>query len=285
MTDMISDQDVAHFRTHGWVHVGGLHSRSQVDTLLATMEKGFANPPDINETYGAASPTTPRDVVSNKDPKVVLLNVRELNLYYEEARPVCLDPGVGEVVRALLGADRVRLFSETYLDKPPGGLPTPWHQDWPLQPFDRRDTVNCWVALDDIAMDQGPLQVVSGSHRLGLLYMPTDFSEQPPLGAMLTAEDRALLWSLAAPGDTDTDSEGVPVHRAPFAAGDALIFYGSVLHGAPANETDRQRRGYTRAIISSEVRYTGMPYLKTDSVGLKPGQPFDLPRYPIFARA
>ena len=77
----------------------------------------------------------------------------------------------------------------------------------------------------------------------------------------------------------------VPVHRAPFAAGDALIFYGSVLHSAPENRTDRRRRGYTRAIISAEVRYTGMPYLKTDSVGLKPGQPFDLPRYPLFGAA
>ena len=35
----------------------------------------------------------------------------------------------------------------------------------------------------------------------------------------------------------------------------------------------------------AEVRYTGMPYLKTDSVGLKPGQPFDLPRYPLFGAA
>lgn len=189
---------------------------------------------------------------------------------------------MGEVVSSLLCADQVRLFSETYLNKPPGGLPTPWHQDWPLQPFDRRDTVNCWVALDDISMEQGPLHVVSGSHRLGPLYMPTDFSEQPPLGSMLSDEDRELLWLLAAPGDMD--SEGVPVHRVPFAAGDALIFYGSVLHGAPGNETQRQRRGYTRAIISSEVRYTGMPYLKTDSVGLEPGKPFELPRYPIYPR-
>ena len=282
MTDRIGAHDVRHFRRHGWVRVPRLHDPAQVELLRATMAKGFADPPDVNETYGAAGAATPRDVVSNTDPNVVLLNVRELNLYYDAVRPVCLDPTVGAVVAALLGADRTRLFSETYLDKPPGGRPTPWHQDWPLQPFDRRDTVNCWVALDDIAMEQGPLQVVSGSHRLGSLYMPTDFSEQPPLGAMLTEEDRELLWSLAAPGDLD--DEGVPVHRAPFAAGDALIFYGSMLHGAPANRTERGRRGYTRAIVSSEVRYTGMPYLKTDAVGLKPGQPFDLPRYPLFPR-
>jgi len=277
----IGERDVRHFRKHGWVRVPKLHDRAQVALLLATMEKGLADPPDVSRTYGAASPATPRDVVSNKDPKVILLNVRELNLYYDEVRPVCVDPKVGEVVRALLGAERVRLFSETYLDKPAGGLPTPWHQDWPLQPFDRRDTVNCWVALDDIDMEQGPLHVVSGSHRLGSLYMPTDFSEQPPLGEMLSAEDRELLWSLADPGDVDDG--GAPVHRAPFAAGDALIFYGSVLHGAPANRTARRRRGYTRAIISADVRYTGMPYLKTDAVGLQPGQAFDLPRYPVFA--
>lgn len=281
MGHSISKDDVRHFRKHGWVRVRQLHSRAQLDVLLAAMDKGFANPPDVNETYGAAAPSTPKDVVSNKDPRIVLLNVRELNLYYNEVKPVCLDPEVGDVVRDLLGADRVRLFSETYLNKPPAGIATPWHQDWPLQPFDRRETVNCWVALDDITMDQGPLHVVSGSHRLGSLYTPTDFSEQPPLDKWLSAEDIELLWSLADP--TDIEEEGVPVQRLPFAAGDALILYGSCLHGAPGNNTNRHRRGYTRSIISSDVRYTGMPYLKTDSVGLKPGMPFDLPRYPLFA--
>lgn len=281
MTSPISDADVKHFRKHGWVRVRGLHSPDQVGVLLATMQKGFANPPDVSQTYGAANPQTPKDVVSNKDPRIVLVNVRELNLYYDEVKPVCLDSRVGAVVRSLLGVPQVRLFSETYLDKPPGGLATPWHQDWPLQPFDRRDTVNCWVALDDITMSQGPLHVVSGSHRLGPIYTPTDFSEQPALNELLSAQDIELLWSLAAPGDFEED--GVPVHRAEFGAGDGIIFYGSCMHGAPSNETDRRRRGYTRSIISAEVRYTGMPYLKTDAVGLSPGRPFDLPRYPIFS--
>lgn len=281
MTDLVTDQDAIHFRKHGWVRVPRLHDAAQIQVLLTAMEKGFANPPDVNETYGKASAVTPKDVVSNKDVRPILLNVRELNLYYDEVKPVCTDHRVGDVVRRLLGVDRVRLFSETYLNKPPGGLATPWHQDWPLQPFDRRETVNCWVALDDIVMEQGPLQVVSGSHRLGSLYMPVDFSEEQSLSSLLTREDIDLLWSLADPSDTDI--EGVPVHRAPFSAGDALIFYGSALHGAPGNNTRRSRRGYTRSIIGSDVRYTGMPYLKTDSVGLVPGQPFDLPRYPLFA--
>ena len=79
--------------------------------------------------------------MANTDAKTVLVNVRERNLYYPEVRSVCMAPQVGRIVRSLLGAERVRLFSETYLGKPPGSLPTPWHQDWPLQPFDRRDTV------------------------------------------------------------------------------------------------------------------------------------------------
>ncbi len=277
----VSEQEVHHFRRHGWVRVPGLHDAAQVAKLLATMEKGFAHPPDVNETYGKAAAHSPKDVVSNGDAQTVLLNVRELNLYYDEIKPVCCDPRVGDVVRQLLGVDKVRLFSETYLNKPPAGKATPWHQDWPLQPFDRRDTVNCWVALDDIVLEQGPLQVVSGSHRLGSLYMPVDFSEEQSLSTLLSKEDIELLWSLAAP--TDLKMEEVPVHRAPFTAGDALIFYGSALHGAPGNQTKRHRRGYTRSIIGSDVRYTGMPYLKTDSVGLAAGSAFDLPRYPLFA--
>lgn len=280
MTTTLSDQDIRHFRRHGWVRVPGLHDRAQLQVLQATMARGFADPPNLNHTYGKPVSAAPRDVVSNEDAQVVLMNVRELNRYYPEARPVCMDRNVGAVVRALLGSARVRLFSETYLDKPPGSLATPWHQDWPLQPFDRRDTVNCWVAIDDISLEQGPLQVVSGSHRLGPIYTPTDFSEQPELSELLTREDTELLWSLATPADIE--DQGAPVHRAAFTAGEAIIFYGSVLHGARTNLTQRARRSYTRSIISADVRYTGMPYLKTDAVGLTVGNTFDLARYPIY---
>jgi len=280
MRQQISSEQVRHFRKHGWVRIPKLHSAEQVEILRKVMARAFENPPDPEQTYGMAGENTPKDVVSNKDAKPVLLNVRELNRYFEEIRPVCLDPEVGHVLAALLGSQQVRLFSETFLNKPPGGLPTPWHQDLPLQPFDRRESVNCWVALDDIPLEQGPVQVVSGSHRLGSLYMPTDFAEQPALSEMLTPEDVELLWSLAAPGDVEI--EGVPVHSQPYAAGDALLFYGSALHGAPTNKTERVRRGYTRTIISSEMRFTGMPYLKTDGAGLRPGDKFEGTAYPLF---
>jgi len=273
-------EQVKHFRKHGWVRIPKLHSSEQVNKLLAAMEKAFESPPDPEKTYGAAGLMTPKDVVSNSDAQPVLLNVREINRYVADIRDICLDTSVGQALQALLGTARVRLFSETFLNKPAGGLPTPWHQDLPLQPFDRRESVNCWVALDDIPVEQGPVQVVSGSHRLGSLYMPTDFAEQPSLEKLLTPEDVELLWSLAAPGDVEM--EGVPVHSQPFSAGDGLLFYGSALHGAPANKTNRARRGYTRTIISSEMRYTGMPYLKTDGAGLTPGDVFDRECYPLF---
>lgn len=155
MTRNVSGDDVRHFRRHGWVRVPALHSAARLAVLRATMGNGCANPPDLAQTYGVAGTATPKDRVANADLCVVLVNVRELNLYYDEVKPMCLDHQVDAVVRALFGATQVRLFSETYLDKPRGGLPTPWHQDWPLQPFDRRDTVNCWVALDDSALDPG----------------------------------------------------------------------------------------------------------------------------------
>ena len=275
-----TSEQIKHFRKHGWVRIPKLHSADQVRRLRAGMEKAFANPPDLKQTYGAAGATTPKDVVSNKDAKPVLLNVREINRYDADVREICLDPFVGRVLESLFGTARVRLFSETFLNKPPGGHPTPWHQDLPLQPFDRRESVNCWVALDDIPLEQGPVQVVSGSHRLGALYMPTDFAEQPSLEKMLSPEDVELLWSLADPSDIAV--EGVPVHSQPYSAGDGLIFYGSALHGAPTNKSDRPRRGYSRTIISSETRYTGMPYLKTDGAGMAPGDLFDREFYPLF---
>ncbi|MFD6231621.1 phytanoyl-CoA dioxygenase family protein [Streptomyces virginiae] len=56
------------------------------------------------------------------------------------------------------------------------GAAWPWHQDYAFwseeDGMPRPDAVNIAVPLDDIHEDNGPLVVVPGSHRLGLLDLP-----------------------------------------------------------------------------------------------------------------
>lgn len=58
------------------------------------------------------------------------------------------------------------------------GAAWPWHQDyafWSEQDgMPRPDALNIAVSLDDIHEENGPLTVIPGSHRLGLLDLPED---------------------------------------------------------------------------------------------------------------
>merc|ERR1711964_39405 len=65
----------------------------------------------------------------------------------------------------------VALFRAMVFNKPAEkGTDLPWHQDggdwWGL---DRDPQIFVWTALDDATCENGCVQVVPGSHRLGLL--------------------------------------------------------------------------------------------------------------------
>src|ERR1700730_264171 len=88
-------------------------------------------------------------------------------------------PGIESVVGGpaplagqLMSEEQVRLVDDVALVKPArqnGGDPTNWHQDAPNFPFDRRGFLTIWIAIEDIELEQGPLTLLPGSHRLGLL--------------------------------------------------------------------------------------------------------------------
>ena len=44
-----------------------------------------------------------------------------------------------------------------------------WHQDFPFQPMTNDDIITCLLFLDDVTVENGPLEVVLGSHK-GPLY-------------------------------------------------------------------------------------------------------------------
>jgi ectoine hydroxylase-related dioxygenase (phytanoyl-CoA dioxygenase family) len=173
----------------------------------------------------------------------------------------------------LMGEDQVRLVDDAALVKPArehGGDPTNWHQDAPNFPFDRRGFLTMWIAVEDIELDQGPLTLLPGSHRLGLLGAVDGASEGLELESVLTAEDRAVI--------------GEPMTRA-LRAGDATVHDGSLLHCAGPNRTDRPRRAWGVRFIPAGTLYTGAAHDSFDDLGLEPFEPFEHENFPLISRS
>lgn len=132
------------------------------------------------------------------------------------------DPGLGTVLRRLIGQDEIVLFQDMALLKPPGGgREKPWHQDKAFFDIDLgAPVVGVWIALDEATPENGCMHVIPGSHLEG-----------PQL------HFKRRDWQLC-----DTS---VGVDRdvmVPLPPGGCLFFDGLIHHGTPANRTALRRR-------------------------------------------
>jgi len=67
----------------------------------------------------------------------------------EAARAIVCAPRFAAAAARLLGVERVRLYHDQALFKPPGAARTPWHQDRYYWPLDTDLTVTMWLPLTD----------------------------------------------------------------------------------------------------------------------------------------
>jgi hypothetical protein len=163
--------------------------------------------------------------------------MRHLTYFYPDRElPDVFDTSVGrKIVTAAenlleITAEELTVFA-CLLWKPPGGGPTPWHQE---DAFDEPDKIQCtvggWFAIDDADAENGCMTLIPGTH-VGPL------REHPALGrANVPPEELEGAISVPLP------------------AGGALFFNGRILHGSHPNDSKRDRRSLTMLLRSPRLR-------------------------------
>lgn len=147
---------------------------------------------------------------------------------------------------ALVGCDRVSLFTDKLNFKRPGGSPFPWHQDAPYWAFGCShldQLASMQIYLDDATFENGCLWVVPGSHTRG--HIP------PP------AQDGALQRLYTDIGAL----EGLEPKPLIAPAGSVIFFDGYIVHGSKSNHTHSDRR----AIILT-YQPEGQPMWNRDAI-------------------
>jgi phytanoyl-CoA hydroxylase len=149
------------------------------------------------------------------------------------------DARIRAILDDLLGPG-ARLLQSMALVKPPGiGSPKDWHQDIPYFPITPAEgCLGVWIATDDATLENGCLQVVPGSHRLG----PVPHVDGPT-GWRLPDERVAAFAERVRP---------VPVR-----AGSAVVFAASLFHFSDHNRSSRRRRAVQYHYVAATVRGTG----------------------------
>ena len=144
-----------------------------------------------------------------------------------------------DIVERLIGPD-IKLFGSQLFMKPPGGVEKPYHQDSPYFSIEPMSLVTCWIALDEVTIENGCLWVVPGSHRLG----PLPHSERWFVG------DRE---DMRVPDSAFERSTEVPITLSP---GSCSFHHSLILHMSHPNKTNTSRRGLAFHYMTSRSRWT-----------------------------
>jgi hypothetical protein len=120
----------------------------------------------------------------------------------------------------------VACFRAMFMNKPAHqGTWLPWHQDrW--SSLDRDPLVTLWTALDPATKANGCVQIIEGSHKLGLV------NPDHPSGFVSEEQAAELLRTY-------------PVEFLELEPGESVLLHNWLLHASDVNRTDVPRRAYS----------------------------------------
>lgn len=151
---------------------------------------------------------------------------------------------------ALLGVERTELISDESFVKPAGhGGEMQWHQDFAVYPDDPRPFVTCWVALDDVSVPNGALQVAQGSHLRGRFVPPQIARGVTPVPAGMRGLIDSGATELPVP-----ERSGLPLAHLTVGRGAATAHHCLLWHRSGPNATERARCG-----VALRFRPPGFP--------------------------
>ncbi len=226
-----------HFDEHGYVILGNLLSGAELSGLRRRAEDlmmGRTTIPGVtfqldgkSEEYALEARTV--------GPTEKTVNYRRIDELHND--PLYLDymqhPVFRLLTRHYIGED-ISIFRSMFMNKPAKkGTMLPWHQDvgagWGI---DATPTTTVWTALDDTTVENGCVQIVPGSHKLGILNE----------GHFTSKEDQVEYCKPEKVIDLEVG------------AGEAVLINNLVLHRSGVNTTDRPRRALSAAYMDAATR-------------------------------
>ena len=142
------------------------------------------------------------------------------------------------------GAERIFLYGDQAFLKPAfNGSEKPMHQDnsyFKVEPMSHG--VTCWLAIDDATVENGCMNYVPGSHKLGLI-PHKEIKNTPHL----------------IPDGTVKFGAEVPV---PIPAGAAIFHHLLALHCSKANNSPKSRRAWAMHFVNGDATCPCMDFEK-----------------------
>ena len=216
---MLTPSQIEHYSEVGAIVVPDVLSQAEVAALRQVtdgfVERARAVPRhddvyDLEDTHTSAQPRVRR--------------IKAPHLHHPAFAALVDHPGIIGVLRDLWGPD-IRFDTAKLNLKSAGfGAPVEWHQDWAFYPHTNDDLAAVGVMMDDMALENGPLMIVPGSHK----------------GPVFDHHDDGRFCGAMDPARGDVDyARAVPLTGR---AGSITVHHVRAVHGSAPNTSNRDRR-------------------------------------------
>ncbi len=256
----ITEDQIRFYEDNGYVRLDHVLTRDEVEVLRRALAQAVE---DKNKYKLNLGPRT--------DEGYTKVFLQMVNLW--ERYPVIEDyihnVRIAEIARRLSRSPYVRLWHDQALIKyPTDSKATAWHQDHVYWPMVEPGALTCWMALDEVTVDRGCMWFVPGSQKLGAL-------PSVDLGGDSTDNLGSLL------PESFRNVKPAAIELSP---GSCTFHHGFTLHYAGPNVTDIPRRAMATIFIPAGTTYKNSPHIVGDRSGLKQGEEFHGPLFPVLAR-
>ncbi|MDX9974636.1 MAG: phytanoyl-CoA dioxygenase family protein [FCB group bacterium] len=248
----LTEQQIAFYRENGFVQLPDVLTPEELADVRASMDALIESRREAHDR-------------ERSDYSRIFLQMVNLWRSDDGIRRFALNRKLGEIARQLSGVPRIRLWHDHALVKMPGdSRETPWHQDLVYWPMNEDGALSCWMALDDVDEQNGCMQFIPGSHRLGRLE-PINLVDPQDIFALAGTREISMGQAVAAPMN----------------AGSCTFHDGRTFHFATANHSDRPRRAMVVIYMADGTTYNGNRHVVTDGQGFEVGAPLAGDLFPI----
>tara|TARA_X000001382_G_scaffold24809_2_gene15423 strand:- start:429 stop:1214 length:786 start_codon:yes stop_codon:yes gene_type:complete len=176
-------------------------------------------------------------------------SMHNLSDYISEYKNLKNSPSIVELFNKLYGEISNLEFNSSYFAKPKiQGYATKPHQDNAFFCFNPIEAFTCWIPLDKVTKENGPMYYLVGSSVEGIL----PHSSEGNLGASQCIDDKIF----------NKIKEKYKLETTTLNPGDCLIHNPLVIHGSFPNKSFKNRRAFNFSISSKNVKRDDNLYIK-----------------------
>lgn len=220
----ITTQDVEKYNSDGFVVVENVFSEAEVQRMITAVKNGERVASNTRGQY--------KDEMG-RSAKVAVWHELGDDIW----SAISTSPRIVNGARILLGEEISFFHGKVIFKEARSGGAWVWHQDygyWYDQGFVNPNIISAYVALDEATIENGCIQMLKATHKLGRINHETIGETDPTKTAQFGA-------NLDRVHQTEKLFEKVYCQMKP---GSVMYFHSNVLHMSANNDSDRDRRAF-----------------------------------------